>query len=403
MVDDATMKKQLCFLLGRQSYFSYITEDDELNQLIGNLNRSKYFLSLGKDLDVLELKTPSNIYKSHLGDTGSTAYNADGVEVVSAKQNEASAYVNGFVNLGFCNDKFISDHNYQYIFKCRDYGQLASAASIGMCYQWNPDEGYSRLESLLNSDSGHIQAGAILGIGLLNAGTYNSEYQTCYGLLYDKIHSNIPLSNRDLIIDSSLLSMGIAYAGSFYDSAFDTLREYLDGERLSDSYKSSCIAALSLGITFVGSRNEDAVNAIVTKLMMTEVSQLEQPITLLLCLGLGLLFLNTQEYSQAILEVCSTFDESVSQIAALVVETCAYAGSGNVLQVQKLLHICAEHLTEKANHQMVAVIGLALISFGESIGKEMVLRTMTHLLQYCETPIKYIIYNMFNYIDVLCH
>ena len=27
----------------------------------------------------------------------------------------------------------------------------------------------------------------------------------------------------------------------------------------------------------------------------------------------------------------------------LVVETCAYAGSGNVLKVQKMLHLCAEH------------------------------------------------------------
>lgn len=49
----------------------------------------------------MELKTPSDIYKSHLGDTGSTSRYADGVEVASAKQNEASSYVNAFVNLGY--------------------------------------------------------------------------------------------------------------------------------------------------------------------------------------------------------------------------------------------------------------------------------------------------------------
>lgn len=126
--------------------------------------------------------------------------------------------------------------------------------------------------------------------------------------------------------------------------------------------------------------------------MASESSELQQPITLLLCLGLGLLFLGTQELCQASLEVISTMDESISKVASLVVETCAYAGTGNVLQIQKLLHICAEHLTEKAEHQMVAVIGLALISFGENVGKEMVLRTMNNLLQYCEAPIKYIIF-----------
>lgn len=75
---------------------------------------------------------------------------------------------------------------------------------------------------------------------------------------------------------------------------------------------------------------------------------------------------------------------------SLVVETCAYTGSGNVLKVQKMLHLCAEHKKEEkdALHQIAAVIGIALISFGEDVGQEMCLRTMNHLLQYGEPIIK---------------
>merc|ERR1711966_105871 len=65
-----------------------------------------------------------------------------------------------------------------------------------------------------------------------------------------------------------------------------------------------------------------------------------------------------------------------------------YAGSGNVLKVQDMLHQCTEHLTEDAEHQMVAVLGVGLITLGESVGTEMVLRTFDHLLHYCELPIK---------------
>lgn len=63
-------------------------------------------------------------------------------------------------------------------------------------------------------------------------------------------------------------------------------------------------------------------------------------------------------------------------------ETCAYAGSGNVLNIQKLLHICAEHKDDEkeSTKQIAAVIGIALISFGEDIGQEMCLRTMNHLI-----------------------
>jgi 26S proteasome regulatory subunit N1 len=72
----------------------------------------------------------------------------------------------------------------------------------------------------------------------------------------------------------------------------------------------------------------------------------------------------------------------MAEFVSLVMETCAYAGSGNVLQIQKLLHLCAEHKEDEKEsiHQIAAVLGVALVSFGEEIGQTMCLRTMNHLL-----------------------
>jgi 26S proteasome regulatory subunit N1 len=55
-----------------------------------------------------------------------------------------------------------------------------------------------------------------------------------------------------------------------------------------------------------------------------------------------------------------------------------------------MMHLCAEHKKEEkdALHQIAAVIGIALIAFGEEIGQDMALRTMNHLLQYGEPIIK---------------
>ena len=39
--------------------------------------------------------------------------------------------------------------------------------------------------------------------------------------------------------------------------------------------------------------------------------------------------------------------ENMAKFVTLVLETCAYAGSGNVLTIQKLLHLCAEHKDQK--------------------------------------------------------
>merc|ERR1719402_1610601 len=98
-----------------------------------------------------------------------------------------------------------------------------------------------------------------------------------------------------------------------------------------------------------------------------------------------------------------------------MVDICAYAGTGNVLKIQQLLHICSEHYEvdkddkkdgkegekkeekeEKKDdkpldlsmQQAVAVLGLGLISMGEDIGGEMLYRTLGHLLRYCEPVIR---------------
>lgn len=91
------------------------------------------------------------------------------------------------------------------------------------------------------------------------------------------------------------------------------------------------------------------------------------------------------------MEVCKLVpNEKYAAFVELVTETCAYAGSGNVLKVQKMLHLCAEHKAEEGENlsQIAAVIGVALVAYGEPIGTEMTLRTMHHLLQYGEPSIR---------------
>ena len=42
----------------------------------------------------------------------------------------------------------------------------------------------------------------------------------------------------------------------------------------------------------------------------------------------------------------------------------------SLIKVQEMLRICAEHLTDDAEHQSVAVLGIALVVLGEDVGTE---------------------------------
>ena len=106
--EDVLMKKQMCILLGRHRVnYEYPDDDDEeFNPLIGNEKLSEQFLKLAQDLDVVDAKTPEDIYKSHLAETGGFSRRRDtGAQVDSARANLASTFVNAFVNAGFGQDK----------------------------------------------------------------------------------------------------------------------------------------------------------------------------------------------------------------------------------------------------------------------------------------------------------
>ena len=101
-------KKQLGYLFARHGFAVNLeegptaVEDDtlreQLREIISNSKLSEHFLALARDLDVMEAKTPEDVYKTHLTEGRAPAGAA---AVDSARQNLASTFVNAFVNAGF--------------------------------------------------------------------------------------------------------------------------------------------------------------------------------------------------------------------------------------------------------------------------------------------------------------
>lgn len=68
--------------------------------------------------------------------------------------------------------------------------------------------------------------------------------------------------------------------------------------------------------------------------MEKEEKDLEHPFTRIFALGLGLLFLGQQDKAEAILTATSIIqNQQYAEFLNVVVESCAYACSGNVLKV----------------------------------------------------------------------
>ncbi|XP_033101471.1 26S proteasome non-ATPase regulatory subunit 2-like [Anneissia japonica] len=322
-------------------------------------------------------------------------------QVDSARQNLSSSFVNGFVNAGFGQDKLITKDGNSWIYKNKEHGMMSTTASLGLILLWDVDGGLTQIDKYLYSSEDYIKSGALLACGIVNSGVRN-ECDPARALLSDYV-----LHNNNTMRIGAIFGLGLAYAGSNSEEVLGCLLPVMADSK--SNMEVIGVTAVACGMIAVGSCNGDVTSTILQTMMEKSKQQLKDNYARFLALGLGLAYLGKQESVDATLAALDVIPEPFKQFSKILVEVCAYAGTGNVLKVQQLLHICSEHIeaektkekekkekdkksddttSELAAHQGVAVLGIALIAMGEEIGGQMALRSLGHLLRYGEPVIR---------------
>ena len=401
---DLATQKQLAFMLGRQQVFLELPEKynnaEDLIEIMSNSLLNNHFMNLARELDIIEAKTPEDVYKSHL-DNSRTHFGSSQID--SARQNLAASFVNGFVNAGFGQDKLLSEDGNKWLYKNKEHGMFSATASLGLILLWDVDGGLTPIDKYLYSSEDHIKGGALLACGIVNCGVRN-EVDPALALLSDYVtHSNSTMRI------GSILGLGLAYAGSNRKDIIELIAPVFSSEKRSGSTNEVLgIAALALGMVAVGSCNPVVTDTLTQIIMERTETDFRDTFAKFLFLGLGLVYLGRQEAAEAVIAALSVVDEPHKSTVTTMVEICAYAGTGNVLKIQHLLHICSEHYepyqpetNEKGKKdaqaeqqqkeerekdlsqcQAVAVLGIALIALGEDIGAEMAFRSFGNLVRY---------------------
>jgi len=430
------MQKQLAYLLARQQVtlpseiLSKLEEDQpELLSILNNTSLSSHYKSFATTLSLLEPKSLEEVYKSHLDDNPRATTGAGAVD--SARQNLAGTFVNAFVNAACGNEKLLvgAEEGQSWIYKTKESGMLSAAASLGLSLLWDPENGLSQIDKYSYATEEYIKAGALLADGIIHSGI-KTEMDAALALLSDHVESkSVPLRF------CSIIGLGIAYAGTAREDISELILPSVSDSSVSMEIAS--LAALALGFVFVGSGNGEIAGSILEVMMEREEKDLNEKWSKFMALALGLLYLGRQDESDATIETLKAIEHPLSKQALVLVEVCSFAGTGNVLKIQQMLHYCNNHLnlpedkkaestaetpaslnaavnadaaasastpatgadattaaepekkeSENDTYQAFAVLGIAIVAMGEDIGSEMSLRHFNHLMHYGEPVIR---------------
>ncbi|VDP81406.1 unnamed protein product [Echinostoma caproni] len=217
---------------------------------------------------------------------------------------------------------------------------MSTVATLGWVLLWDVDTGLSQIDKYLYSAEDYTRAGGLLGCGVVNCGVKN-ECDPALALLGSYVDSN-----RDVLSRAAIIGLGVAYAGSMKAEALEKLTPVILDVNTS-RLQHACLAALSAGMIAVGSLNDDVTSTILLTMLERPASHWNNVFSKLMALGLGLTCLGRQEEVEVILASLEAISEPMKSMAHMMCDFCAYAGSGNVLKVQKLLHILSEKYEEK--------------------------------------------------------
>ncbi|EAY05460.1 Proteasome/cyclosome repeat family protein [Trichomonas vaginalis G3] len=373
--EDKLVQKQFAFLLARQLIVFDDLMDDELLNIAQNFDLHNLYNKVAEHLGRNKPKTPDDILQFQASIGNRNAQRED-----KANLGMAKCFVSAFYNAAIKKDLYFTTDTDNKIIRERNVGvgRAVAVASIAMLHLWDIMTGTNNLlyyQSDEDSSDPYVTMGALAGIGLITAAV-RSDYDTARALLTPRLENK---NQNENVLVGAILGLAFAYGGKADDDLLELLKPHIS----LDNFRVCAMACLAVGMIYVGHPSDPAlvaISQILYDLNETTANAQNAPYLPFLALAIGLIFMGQQgDAIQAALEILSTINSQYAEFFKVVLESLAYAGTGNVLQIQNMLRVCTG---DNSISHAAAVIGIAIIALGDPIGTQMSKRMFELILQY---------------------
>ncbi len=153
--------------------------------------------------------------------------------------------------------------------------------------------------------------------------------------------------------ESAIISLLFAYSGTANPRVQELLIPIVTDTSMT--LWTVALSCLAMSNAFVGSCDGE-ITSIILQILMSErqIFALSKQPFRLMALSLGLLYWGRQGAADTAIETVRVLaSKDMSLACSTIVTGCAYAGSGNVMQIQQLLHLCSISSKESAKDESV--------------------------------------------------
>lgn len=264
------------------------------------------------------------------------------LESMSKARAPYMALANSFMNAGTTNDSLY--RNNKNLIGGRDWNRFLEFASLGMIHQGNIDPFEILKEVLPSLESTSGEPGALMALGIMNAGR-NDEETTEYFLNW------LDSPSEEMVL-GSCIGLGFNMLQTADRPVFERIKALFS----KDSTIIQESALYTIGLVFAGSENGEAVSfarSIHDKTDFPRVKRVAGLVVALICA--------LSDDRSDLLELLKSDDSSIRSMGLLSLGT-AYAATSNLSIIEHILPFINDGDDEAKRS---AVIAIALIGYGD--------------------------------------
>lgn len=200
----------------------------------------------------------------------------------------------------------------------------------------------------------YAQAGSYYGLGLIYA---NTNDEKILNMLLEAL--NQPSNSRECFQHGIFLAIGLVAMSSQNNVLYERLRDgmYTDDAIIGEA------AGYAIGLVMIGSRNEQAIEDLVTYAHDTQHEKIIRAIAL----SLALIVYGSAEAADSLIEQLAREKDPILRYGAMYCIGLAYAGTGNSSALKKLIKFSVSDVNDDVRRAALINIGFLQIKNPETL------------------------------------